>query len=866
MKITGKLLIAILLVIFTVASLASCEGLFGRDDESDPSGDMVISRIVYADEDLDFLALRSAVSEVIGGSIRIADATTESIDGEIVLGDTGRAVTAAAKSALDAAIAKSSYDCGYIIFCDGKSVAVYWQLADMAELAMADFIDVCVDKERLKLDEGDIVVELFDKNSFLSEGKWLQIEAKYGKEMLSAMRTLYNFFEGDKIVDWLANLYDPEIGGFYYSRSARDYSGFFPDLESTQQTFGILSNLGAIPSSMKNAMVPAEIKEKLVTFAREMQSDRDGYFYHPQWAQDKSQLQTDRYGRDQGNAMAIISAFTYDDDGDGIEDIQYPKYCTIEGDKCEEHASGDGYCSFAGISSYIGEHVTSSGVSIALSSSVSSAVSRLTSSVSTVTPTVSSHPDYSSASAFSKWLEEYNSGIKVNSGNAHNLAAISEEIMRYGYIDILMDHLDKKQAELFEEQLEDGETPSGIWQRELNYRAVWGVYKYLHIYNLAGVNRAIDIKYVPYMVESCLAVILRPANKDYAYNDLMNQWTALGQIITNVKKHYGQEEVDKIYERIRQNPVELVQRTIEKMQPFKMKDGSICVKVTGDTPSTIYGVDIALGVPEGTVNSTHILLNIYGSICSSLGCNKIALCDTSDGERFVETISTIEPVYKEQLSKDCYNFDNGQIPGAVQLDKYNTGAYMEIAEMPDTGSDALHFYHPGSDTSFDSVIISTSGGGNDCAIFDAQMYIDSESSATGGLLQIFIGKVYTLQIERNGNDIEIYEVTSINNDRKRLISKVNVDESFGIRVEYYSNINSEEYDTPAIKLWVNEEYVMTSDSFYGSHTAGASVPTNYNTVEIRAFRARTTHLYIDEITAEKSNASYDAYDTEYPAD
>ncbi len=40
---------------------------------------------------------------------------------------------------------------------------------------------------------------------------------------------------GREILSWLASLYDPKTGGFYYSVSARDSDRFFPDLESTYQ-------------------------------------------------------------------------------------------------------------------------------------------------------------------------------------------------------------------------------------------------------------------------------------------------------------------------------------------------------------------------------------------------------------------------------------------------------------------------------------------------------------------------------------------------------------------------------------------------------------------------------------------------------
>ena len=51
---------------------------------------------------------------------------------------------------------------------------------------------------------------------------------------------------GTKTYEWLAGLWEPEIGGFYYSNSGRDYEGFLPDIESTCQALHQVQTLGMI--------------------------------------------------------------------------------------------------------------------------------------------------------------------------------------------------------------------------------------------------------------------------------------------------------------------------------------------------------------------------------------------------------------------------------------------------------------------------------------------------------------------------------------------------------------------------------------------------------------------------------------------
>ena len=69
---------------------------------------------------------------------------------------------------------------------------------------------------------------------------WQRLEEKLtsdvgeelAKETVKAFGELYELFEGGA-VDWFANLFDAECGGYYYSNSARDTACFRPDLEST---------------------------------------------------------------------------------------------------------------------------------------------------------------------------------------------------------------------------------------------------------------------------------------------------------------------------------------------------------------------------------------------------------------------------------------------------------------------------------------------------------------------------------------------------------------------------------------------------------------------------------------------------------
>lgn len=456
-------------------------------------------------------------------------------------------------------------------------------------------------------------------NKCARDEKWEKIEADYGTEVATALRMLYDYYDGEGIASWVVSLFDPERGGFYYSKSARDTDGYLPDLESTSQALSVLSEIGAVPTDKLNEILPESVRAGIVEFARELQSPVDGYFYHPQWPSGKENLNTDRYGRDVQSASSIFHRVKYDKDGDGVAEQQYPKYCMIDGRRCREHLETEEKCVFPKNGAPIPEPMQNKTEEAPKPSA--------------------NHPVYTSESDFLAWLTEYNSTIFKDSGRAHNLAALVNEIAIHGYQNVLIDYLDDKQEELYLEQVRLGEEPTGIWQRNIDYRAVWGVYKYLYLYNNYG--RAISLKYVPLMVETCLKVISLPPLQNYAFNDLMNQWSAISEIMANVERHHGKEEAEKILDTVRENAAELVRNSLAKMLPFKMEDGSFCNSVKGVTTPVIYGTPIAVGgIAEGNMNATHILLRMYFSICRVLGCTAVPLCDLSVGERVARLLAS----------------------------------------------------------------------------------------------------------------------------------------------------------------------------------------------------------------------------------
>ena len=134
---------------------------------------------------------------------------------------------------------------------------------------------------------------------------WSDVEAKIGgelgKEVVREIKNLYTVFDRG-MVTWQANLYDPAVGGFYFSQSARDNEPFLPDCESTIATLGFATETGMTSGRSVEEAFPEWFRTKIAKFAYSLQ-DEDGYFYHPQWGKEIGDL---RKARDYGTCIRLM--------------------------------------------------------------------------------------------------------------------------------------------------------------------------------------------------------------------------------------------------------------------------------------------------------------------------------------------------------------------------------------------------------------------------------------------------------------------------------------------------------------------------------------------------------------------------------
>ena len=141
------------------------------------------------------------------------------------------------------------------------------------------------------------------------EKHWNELYAKIKERgasntgLYEAIEDYYTLYE-DRLLIWLAGLYDSKIGGFYYSNSAklnekREFNGkeyaLLPDIESTHQAMCLLVASGVFEH---HTDLPDKMKEGIQRFATSLLDKENGFFYHPQWGKEMTDERQPRRGRD----------------------------------------------------------------------------------------------------------------------------------------------------------------------------------------------------------------------------------------------------------------------------------------------------------------------------------------------------------------------------------------------------------------------------------------------------------------------------------------------------------------------------------------------------------------------------------------
>jgi hypothetical protein len=463
--------------------------------------------------------------------------------------------------------------------------------------------------------------------------RWSAVEAAIGREARVALEEHYALFD-ERFYLWLADLYDPEVGGFYCTNAARDAEGYLPDIQSTAQVLAFLDNSGMTREAGGwQYAIPEKIADKIVEYVKGLQSPEDGYIYHPQW--EGLRYTESRLGRDVNWMSEILRPLyrryekEYRERGYGEDAIKeaLKKYMPY-------------WDTPAGLGGYLGKPERAK---VEFSDEPKAASSAWTAQLRSL--------DAWHAYLYGGTVGEDSfpgldlSGDSYTVGN--KLAAQTTQIKQRD-VEAAANGEPTGYVELTKKFLDEGiRANSGLWEDEVKYNSVNGLMKICSVYN--GMGWALP--YPDRSMQSAMAIAsLDGPDCDgkwaTASVDIYNPWVAISVIFLNVE-NYGdllsKEQFESLWrEELKSRAADMIRGTSEKIKKFAKEDGSYgyhwgapSVHAQG-MPVTVPGV-VCGDVDGGCIASTGTL----GRICAALAIKEIAppLFDSRDLEIFIERLT-----------------------------------------------------------------------------------------------------------------------------------------------------------------------------------------------------------------------------------
>ena len=652
------------------------------------------------------------------------------------------------------------------------------------------------------------------------ENRFEVYEETLGADGAAALKSLCDLF-GEDIYMWIANLWDPDTGAFYYSSSARDYSAFKPDVESTCQALkvigqsGMLNYYGDGMDAWEDAM-PEDIQKKITDFVLSLYCHDDGYFYHSQWGSD---ITDDRKGRDLEWSVQILGFFN--------EDMPEGWYTAID------RLQGNG--------------------------SVQSAVSRL---MKSRVVAVASDNRFSSRENFIAYLDSLNIPSNPYS-KGHQLASQQAQIKAAGLIDVCCDYLDALQEEVYENQIANGETPSGVWSSDVSYSSVSGFFKIAVIYSSAGRSQ----KYLSHVVDTCMECILsdEPTNQIvYVYNP----WAAIGEAFSGMQRANKAAEkqgkpavydMEKEYAKVRSKAYELISITANKTAEYIQPDHGLSYNTSGSA-SRIQGVYASLGFAEGDLNGTTLVTTyMINYMCNALGVERPDIWNARDFEKFMSELQSKTSIIKIQTPSvffaDFSDYTVGETPSSKDAIIDSGTANTEIVQDPeDSDNMVLSMYSPASHADGFKVNCGLSNA-TQCFSFEAKLNMQSRTASTTHQISFYTAnRSYMIALKGSTTNVAVYEDSSVKGTtNKSLPTGINfpVGEWFTLNVELYSVMDRTGEMQFYAKYYVNGKCVYIGQNYY-NETGTAEIPdvSGVTNIWFYSLISPESELLIDDIKVE----------------
>ncbi len=772
---------------------------------------------------------------------------------EIIVGKSEREGSVKAYGLLSRIDKESDAQTSYLLYSDGTSLVLAYEedaygLNAAGLKAVSAFLeDMLSDYIDSPLKTGVITYGVIDPIAYQRsldekerEESWIKLANVAGKEVAEATKSYYAMFS-PRLVSWMADLYDPETGGFYFSNSGRNTEGYLPDIEATYDILSMLENSGMITHlGGKYNYLPEEFLEKMGMWVKGMQ-DPCGYFYHPQWGKDLTDTKPNRRGRDLSYGMAIVQAAglnpTYNTPSGYTGDYTLP-----DGTKVDKY----------------GNPVSKSLLTGRLSDKNVNFASLIKSTASSVD--LYSSPQLKDAATFEAYL--YSLDLKNDSYVVGN--RLSNQVAEIKQRD---EELDGALVRILERWLKEFQNPkNGMWEWRSeddptysDYDGVNGILKLLTLFNFLGIEYPNPI---PASESIIKAIYTDDANGGVCH--AYNAWYALEDLFENLIEHSKNlsethATIQAIRERLRADAPELIAKTAEKVKIF-IKDDSSSSFAPYESSSTSQGMRVAVPhTDEGDTNAT--LINTFGVLnhmFDVFGWQRPDMYGKADYYYFMYLIDNQTEVIKDKepdpvpLDFD-YDTPGQSMPGMNTEFCLSEGKRMVIKDPTDSKKGNVYQFesvagaHDVIYIPCDSLSLTAS-----CYIFESDYYVSTDM--TGYFSKILLDANYFIgmYVQEDGT-IRFIDSSNSNSQRyeQDLGFSARLEEWFKLRIEYYVGDN----ESVRIKIYFNGECVAVSDNYYDAGNYGTPVPF-YVQAKVEVFSASQMTILLDNVLTHKSNAVY----------
>lgn len=609
----------------------------------------------------------------------------------------------------------------------------------------------------------------------------------YSPEAYAAIERYNNECYSEDLIDWIINLYDPESGGFYFKKSAKDTVGFLPDREATANCIGMLSRLEIVDSSKPDTFLTKEMQEKMIAFAQAGQSDEDGYWYEEPWGQ---YIGTGKRDYQQSGASSILKML-------GAK----PLYKTSSERLAEQKAGSE-----------------------------------------TAASTELFDNKYNSHKDFEKW---FNEGLDWTNPYGAGSALLSElgRVRSAGedYFDLTIKLIESRISPNTG-LLMQKDPVSGEWIEEINFDSMSGSYKISSYYGESywpSMNGK-DLTY-PYFDKALDSTIKTMLSDEEGYHacDIVNPWALICHILYSQKDVMNVPEYKAAYERYLKKLPEIIDMTTQRILTLKTSDGSYTY-YAGKGASGNKGSNHGLCIVDGEMSGASMIAALRQTIFNALFMDSQPIyAGRFDAADIKEKLMAVEPTKKVQpLSEANFTFDDMPVGYIDESCGIRSSLDVQVVDDPVyIGEKSLRIHSPGGVRPVCYFDVGTTNGKGFTLEYDIKFDVDKDTSA---LMVSEIGSVFfpvNMGFRKNNGN---YILTRTTDKSAQLKSTAKWEDYHTVKVVYTPT----EDGSAVSEFYVDGTLVDTSDYYKNGYPARPA-DKNISYVGFRADHEGEFTAYID---------------------